>query len=99
MTSTARLNGLAYSALLLLYPRNLRRHFGREMVEVFHHEVQDAYQKDGWAGGVRIWLRAGVEILTVALPSHLRLVGVSVLSCLSALSLFYVILRLTTGPR
>jgi hypothetical protein len=94
MVNSARLSCLAYSALLFLYPASLRRHFGEEMIEVFHHEIQDACREEGWMGGLRVWMRAGVDVLTVALPSHLRLLGVSLVSCFTAATLFFVVFRM-----
>jgi hypothetical protein len=35
MRATMPLSSRVYSAILLLYPRTLRREFGQEMVEVF----------------------------------------------------------------
>ena len=35
MRATMPVSGRIYAAILLLYPRTLRREFGQEMVEVF----------------------------------------------------------------
>ena len=88
MAYPLRLCCWGYSALLFLYPASLRRHFGEEMVQVFGDEIAGAYHEDGWFGVGRIWARAGGEILLVALPSHLRMVGLSLVSALSAGGLF-----------
>jgi hypothetical protein len=97
MAYTVRLSCLGYSALLLLYPASLRRHFGEEMVQVFGDEIRDAYHEDGWMGVARIWARAGREILLVALPGHLRIVGLSLVSALSAGCLFLLYCWLIFG--
>jgi hypothetical protein len=88
MAYPVRASCLGYSALLFLYPASLRRHFGEEMVQVFGDEISDAYHEDGWMGVAQIWARAGREVLLVALPSHLRIVSLTLVSALSAGGIF-----------
>jgi hypothetical protein len=84
MTDPVRISCLGYSALLFLYPASLRRHFGEEMVQVFGDEISEAYLDEGWGGVARTWARAAREVLLVALPGHLRIVGLSLVSGLGA---------------
>ena len=50
MRAAMPLSGRVYSAIVLLYPRTLRREFGQEMVEVFSEQLRDARRLDGWLG-------------------------------------------------
>jgi hypothetical protein len=54
-----------YGWLVDFYPEDLRRDFGEEMVLVFEEELRDA----GLAGAVRVWRRALVEFVRLALPN------------------------------
>jgi hypothetical protein len=54
-----------YGWLVAFYPEDLRRDFGEEMVLVFAEELRDA----GLAGAVRVWRRALVEFVRLALPN------------------------------
>jgi len=94
MECTLHLSCWLFRILLLLYPSHLRHEFGQEMVDVFRQEIEDAYYEVGWRGCLQVWGRTGVEILVVALPGHLRLLGVSMASVLGAVFFFLVIFRL-----
>ena len=39
-----------YATSLVLYPNELRREFGAEMVEVFDEQVSEAYSRSGFPG-------------------------------------------------
>jgi len=47
-----------YATSLVLYPNELRREFGAEMVEVFDEQVSEAYSRSGFPGLLRAWLSA-----------------------------------------
>jgi disulfide bond formation protein DsbB len=94
MKFTVGLSCLLYRGLLFLYPSQLRHQFGPEMAEVFRCEIGDAYGEAGWLGCLQVWGRTGIEIMVVALPSHWRLLGVSMVSCFTAAGFFLGLLRL-----
>ena len=94
MECTLRLSCWLFRILLLLYPSDLRYEFGEEMADVFRQEIGDACHEAGWRGYLHVWGRTGVEILIVALPGHLRLLGVSMASVLGAACFFLVLFRL-----
>ena len=60
-----------YATSLVLYPNELRREFGAEMVEVFDEQVSEAYSRSGFPGLLRVWFRATREFVTIALPGRL----------------------------
>ncbi|MGA9389088.1 MAG: hypothetical protein WBV69_01455 [Candidatus Sulfotelmatobacter sp.] len=60
-----------YARSLVLYPSELRRDFGAEMVEVFDEQVSDAYSRSGFPGFLCVWFSAIREFVTVAFPSRL----------------------------
>jgi hypothetical protein len=59
-----------YERSLVLYPGELRRDFGAEMVEVFDEQVSEAYSRSGFPGLLRVWFGATREFVTVALPGR-----------------------------
>jgi hypothetical protein len=73
-----------YSAILLLYPRALRREFGQEMVEVFAEQMLDARRSEGWRGELKLWGCVGGETARTLIEAHMQIVGVSVVSALVA---------------
>lgn len=60
-----------YERSLVVYPSELRRDFGAEMVEVFDKQVSEAYSRSGFPGLLRVWLSATREFVTIALPGRL----------------------------
>ena len=60
-----------YATSLVLYPNELRREFGAEMVEVFDEQVAQAYSRSGFSGLLHVWFSAAREFVTVALPGQL----------------------------
>ena len=46
-----------YATSLVLYPNELRREFGAEMVEVFDEQVSEAYSRSGFLGLLRVWVQ------------------------------------------
>jgi hypothetical protein len=96
MECTLRVSCWLFRILLLLYRSDLRHEFGQEMTEVFRQEIVDAYREAGWRGYLAVCARTGVEILTVAMPSHLRLLGVSMASVFGSAGFFLILFRLLT---
>lgn len=94
MECVLNLSCLIFRILLLLYPSYLRQEFGQEMADVFRQEIGDAYREAGWCGWLGVWGRTGVEILVVALPGHLRLLGVTMASVFGAAFFFLILFRL-----
>lgn len=60
-----------YARFLFFYPKDLRREFGGEMIEVFHEQAREAYSRRGFSGLLRVWFSAAREIATVAFPGRL----------------------------
>ena len=59
-----------YERLLRLYPADLRRDFGREMVLAFADDMEAAWNANRALGIVRVWRCTLHETLTLALPAH-----------------------------
>jgi hypothetical protein len=76
-----------YERSLVLYPRELRRDFGAEMVEVFDERVSEAYSRSGFPGFLRVWFSATREFVTIALPSRLAERGVPIIAVMATLAL------------
>jgi hypothetical protein len=60
-----------YARSLVLYPSELRRDFGAEMVEVFDEQISEAYSRSGLPGLLRVWFSATREFAAIALPGRL----------------------------
>ena len=90
-----RASRFAYAGLLIVYPRDLRRRFGSEMVEVFEDATHEALTRSGPRGIAMIWRSALWELLTVAAPSRLasNAVMAGALSFLASSALFLVFFR------
>jgi hypothetical protein len=75
-------NARIYTAVLPLFPQELRRDFGAEMTEVFVEDLAEAWRNAGLPGAIRVWCCAAWEIARIALPRHLEnpAIGVPILS-------------------
>jgi len=60
-----------YEVSLVLYPSELHREFGAEMVEVFDQQASEAYSRSGFPGLLQVWFSAAREFVSVALPGRL----------------------------
>lgn len=96
MKERTPLSSRVYSAILLLYPRALRREFGQEMVEVFAEQMRDARRSEGWWGELKLWVCVGNETLRTLAIAHMQIVGVSVASALIAFGLMSTFLWYTS---
>jgi chemotaxis methyl-accepting protein methylase len=72
MPTALQMSRLAYSLLLALYPGDLRLRFGAEMIEVFADEISEQWRQRGIPGVLRVWLTAGSEVFSVAIPLQMR---------------------------
>ncbi|MES1260994.1 MAG: hypothetical protein ABUS49_04590 [Acidobacteriota bacterium] len=70
MNTFCRWSTRVYAALLPLYPPDLRRDFGADIVEAFAEDQEDAFRTRGFSGVFRVWWRAAGELLRIALPSQ-----------------------------
>lgn len=70
MNEVLRRSVSIYQKLLVLYPSDLRRDFGDEMVLAFADDLHQAWGDARLAGVAQIWWYAIRELLTVALPGQ-----------------------------
>jgi hypothetical protein len=89
------LTRIAYTGLLMFYPRDLRRRFGDEMADLFEDLIRDAAARQGLRGVATAWASAFWEVLTVAAPSRLasNAAMAGALSFLASSALFLVFFR------
>lgn len=59
----------AYPRLLILYPEDLRRDFGPDMLEAFAHDLSAAHSVKG---AIRVWRITLRELIHIGLPGWLR---------------------------
>ena len=59
-----------YQKLLLVYPEDLRRDFGEEMVLAFAEDLEQAWGDARLAGVLQIWWYAIRELVTIGLPGQ-----------------------------
>jgi hypothetical protein len=76
-----------YARSLVLYPSELRRDFGAEMVEVFDEQVSEAYSRGGFPGFLCVWFRTMREFVAIALPSRLAERAVPIVAVTAAMTL------------
>jgi hypothetical protein len=60
-----------YRLLLMIYPANYRREFGREMSLAFHDYCRRTVRQKGVYGLFQIWLITGVDLVATALMERL----------------------------
>jgi len=60
-----------YESSLILYPKDFRGDFGKEMSEAFDEQTREAYSRNGFVGLLRVWMSAAREIITVAFPGRI----------------------------
>jgi len=88
MTGILEFSIRLYQRLLFLYPEELRRDFGDEMVLAFADDLRQAWGDARLAGVAQMWWYALRELVTVALPAQQSnpYVAVPALSFLATLS-------------
>ena len=57
-----------YRTLMFLYPEELRREFGNEIVLAFTEDMEAAWRDSGMPGVMRVWWWTLRELLSVAVP-------------------------------
>jgi hypothetical protein len=70
MNTLPALSVRAYAALVALYPVELRREFGSEIVAVFGEDLANAVCFRGFAGFLSVWWCALREFGRIALPAQ-----------------------------
>ena len=61
---------LTYGVLLLAYPREFRRRYGDEMVQVFGDSCRDAERRGGTLG-MMLWVRTVSDLTSVAIVERI----------------------------
>jgi hypothetical protein len=78
MTRFFRWSLHAYRAVLILYPEDLRRDFGPEMLDAFAEDLSNQCASHRFKGGIRVWRVALAEVLAIALPAWLQVPAIAV---------------------
>jgi hypothetical protein len=78
MTRFLRWSLRAYRGLLILYPDDLRRDFGPEMLEAFGHDLAVECAGRSIRGVLRVWRITLRELIHIALPAWLQTPAVAV---------------------
>src|SRR5262249_16158578 len=76
-----------YESSLVFYPKDLRRDFGNDMVEVFDEQAWEAYSQSGFSGLLRVWLSATREIVTVAFLGRLAERAIAIFAVTATLAI------------
>lgn len=77
----------AYPRLLVLYPVNLRRDFGPEMLEAFAHDLSSECAARGIKGAIHVWRITLRETIRIGLPAWLEIPAVAVPAISSVLAI------------
>jgi hypothetical protein len=95
MANVFRLSCAAYGCLLALYPADVRKRYGAEMIDGFAEQLRDEWKYRGALGGLRVWLTAACAILSIAAPHQLRnpVVIATAFSLVSSSALFLAFFR------
>jgi hypothetical protein len=78
MTRFLRWSLRAYRRLLMLYPEDLRRDFGAEMLEAFEDDLSAECTAHSIGGIIRVWRIALQETIQIGLPAWLQNPAVAV---------------------
>jgi hypothetical protein len=70
MNRFLRSSSKIYRGVLCLYPRNLRRDFGEDMLEVFAESLTDAWRTRGTWGLIHAWCLALWELVPILLAGR-----------------------------
>jgi len=70
----------AFQRLVILYPLDLRREFGDDLVEVFSQQIETAWEENAWRGIAGAWLNVLADYAAVALPCLAARLAVPVLT-------------------
>lgn len=93
--ASIRISRIIYGGLLIFYPPELRRKFGKEMIDLFVTLLRDSIAEGRSVKIFSLWESALRELLTVALPSRLasNAVIAGALSFLASTALFLFFFR------
>ena len=69
---------VTYSRLLILYPGDLRRDFGPEMLEAFEQDLSAECAAGSIIGAIRVWRITLRESIRIGLPAWLQIPAVAV---------------------
>ena len=78
MTRYRRWSARAYGTLLALYPEDLRREFGLEMIEAFENDLSFECSAHCLRGAIRMWRVALSEVIRIAIPAWLQIPSIAV---------------------
>jgi hypothetical protein len=78
MTRFLRWSLRAYRTLLIVYPDDLRRDFGQEMLEAFEHDLSVECGAHSIKGAIRVWRITLREAIRIGLPAWLQIPAVAV---------------------
>jgi hypothetical protein len=68
----------AYRSLLILYPEDLRRAFGPEMLEAFEYDLSAECAARGISGAIHVWRITLREVVRIGFPAWLQIPAVAV---------------------
>jgi hypothetical protein len=71
MTNFADWSVRLYGRILLLYPDDLCRDYGAEMILAFRDDMESARRDAGVRGVLRVWRCTLSEVMRLAVPAHL----------------------------
>jgi hypothetical protein len=77
----------AYRSLLILYPHDLRRDFGPEMLEAFANDLSIECAACGIRGVIRVWRITLRELIRIGFPAWLQIPAVAVPAISAAMAI------------
>jgi hypothetical protein len=77
----------AYRSLLIVYPDDLRRDFGPEMLEAFEQDLSAVCAARSIKGAIRLWRITLRESIRIGLPAWLRIPAVAVPAISAAMAI------------
>jgi hypothetical protein len=79
----------AYHSLLILYPDDLRRDFGPEMLEAFMQDLSVECAARSVKGAIRVWRITLRELIQIGFPAWLETPAVTVPAISSAMAIVW----------
>jgi hypothetical protein len=78
MTRFLRWSLRTYRSLLVLYPEELRRDFGPELLEAFEYDLTVECAARSVKGAIRVWRITLREVIQIGFPAWLQIPAVVV---------------------
>ena len=78
-----------YSSLLILYPDDLRRDFGPEMLEAFMQDLSVECAARSVNGAIRVWRITLRELIQIGFPAWMQIPAVTVPAISSAMAIVW----------